>query len=558
MANLKPFVSGFWLKLRNREYTPLGLLVIIVLILHFSTILQPQDLVFDEQYYVPSAGYIIQGEGTDRTEHPPLAQLIITAGILVFGDNPFGWRIFTVLFSVAGLVFFYMIGRQLGLNRKYAFLATFLLSFENLSFIMGSVAMLDVFSLTFMLGSFWLYLKGRYASSGLMVALATLCKLTGILALPVILVHWLLTRPSFASPLRGEEKGEGDFPSSLRAPLLPKQSQFYKRSLEGIYPIGLFLATSLASFFLLMPLLEFAIWHKWLNPFLQVKTMLTINAGSTFAAYPSEMLSRPWDWLIRPEILTFWIDPHYIAMISPPIWVLIIPAAAYSIFILLKQKFWVLPHFLLPFWSPPVAAEATKNRPLTCHSGGVLPETPQDSEESGGVDHYYSTRLTTSGDIALFALIWFTFTYLIWISVSLISDRMSYIYYIYPAIGSVCLAISMAVAELNKLINRQSNSILKKWLDIIIPLYLLLCLGAFVILSPIPYWWKLPLCVAAYFLMRYYIESEESPEAVNSELFVTPAKASCPLRTAVYPPPQADVPQGDSACPIRTGHRKNH
>ena len=42
-----------------------------------------------------------------------------------------------------------------------SFLATFLLSLENLSFVQASIAMLDVYSLAFMLLPFWLYLKGR-------------------------------------------------------------------------------------------------------------------------------------------------------------------------------------------------------------------------------------------------------------------------------------------------------------------------------------------------------------------------------------------------------------
>jgi predicted membrane-bound dolichyl-phosphate-mannose-protein mannosyltransferase len=168
--------------------------MLIVLALHFAVITQPSEQIFDEQYYVPSANYILHGEGTNRIEHPPLGQLIIASEIWIFGDNPIGWRIFSVLFGVAGLVFFYLICRQLNLPQKYAFMATFFLSFENLSFIQSSVAMLDVFSLTFMLAAFWLYLKSRYPLSGVFIALAALCKLTGILVLPVIILHWLLTR----------------------------------------------------------------------------------------------------------------------------------------------------------------------------------------------------------------------------------------------------------------------------------------------------------------------------------------------------------------------------
>jgi dolichyl-phosphate-mannose-protein mannosyltransferase len=103
------------LKYLNRhEYTGLSLLILIILALHFATIMQPAEPVFDEKYYVPAARYILQGSGTDRIEHPPLAQLIITGGIFIFGDNPFGWRFFSIVFGadeeicISGYVFTFL------------------------------------------------------------------------------------------------------------------------------------------------------------------------------------------------------------------------------------------------------------------------------------------------------------------------------------------------------------------------------------------------------------------------------------------------------------------
>jgi hypothetical protein len=87
-----------------------------------------------------------------------------------------------------------------------------------------------------------------------------------------------------------------------------------------------------AVFFLMMPLLEFVIWHKWLNPLTQVGFMLKANALATFGASPSEMLSRPWEWILKPEILTYWIEPHYLSMISPPVWAMTIPAIAFTFY----------------------------------------------------------------------------------------------------------------------------------------------------------------------------------------------------------------------------------
>ena len=293
-------------RLDKWEYTGLCLLVLITLVMHFSTIMQPNEPVFDEQYYVTDARHILQGEGTWHIEHPPLGKLFIAFGMFLFGDNPFGWRFFSVLFGAICIVLFYLVCRKLGMSSKSSFLATFLLSLENLSFVQASVAMLDVYSLAFMLGSFWLYLKGRYLISGLSIGLSALAKLSGALALPVILLHWFFSKR--VHPMKF-------LSSMLLAPV---------------------------SFLVLMPLFELIIWrnaswHPSFNPIVQTGTMLRVSSMSTFARYPSEMLSRPWDWIIHPEILTYWIDPHYIAMISPSIWALIIPVVLYITFRAVKH-----------------------------------------------------------------------------------------------------------------------------------------------------------------------------------------------------------------------------
>jgi dolichyl-phosphate-mannose-protein mannosyltransferase len=403
------------------EYTGLCLLVLITLVMQFSTIMQPNEPVFDEQYYITDARHILQGEGTARTEHPPLGKLFITFGMFLFGDNPFGWRFFSVLFGAVCIVLLYLICRRLTMSKESSFLASFLLSLENLCFVQASVAMLDVYSLAFMLGSFWLYLKGRYLLSGISVGLSALAKLSGVLALPVILLHWFFTNRT---------RPRKFLFSMLVAP---------------------------ASFFLLMPLLNLIIWrnaswHPSFNPIEQAQTMLRISSMSTFTKYPSEMLSRPWDWILQPKILTYWVDPHYVAMISPSIWALIIPVALYITF-----------------------------------------------------------RAIKGNSVALFSLLWFASTYLIWIPVSLITDRISYIFYFYPTIGAICIGLALGLSQLSDIGRTGQTGKFRMMARLAIPGFLLLHLASFVILTPVSYWWKLPACVALYVLARLFLKTDESP-----------------------------------------------
>lgn len=162
-------IRKIWNKLFEKEYTFLCVLIVISLAIHFAIIFNPPKVVFDEVHYVSDARTIITEHATNRLEHPPLAKLIITAGMVIFGDNPFGWRIFSILFGVTNILLLYLICRRLKMSRLASNFAIFLVAFENLNFVQSSVAMLDVFSLTFMLLSFWLYLRElpcvRYFSS---------------------------------------------------------------------------------------------------------------------------------------------------------------------------------------------------------------------------------------------------------------------------------------------------------------------------------------------------------------------------------------------------------
>lgn len=110
------------------EYTWLCLLVVIILALHFSVIKIPDKTVFDEVHYITDARGVISGSETVRGEHPPLGKLFVIAGMLIFGDNPLGWRFFSVILGTISIVLFYLICRNLSMSKRASFLATFLLA----------------------------------------------------------------------------------------------------------------------------------------------------------------------------------------------------------------------------------------------------------------------------------------------------------------------------------------------------------------------------------------------------------------------------------------------
>ncbi|MDV2989083.1 MAG: glycosyltransferase family 39 protein [Dehalogenimonas sp.] len=404
-----------------------GLMVLVGLFLaaHFAVVASPTTPFFDEKYYIVDARHIIAGDGTDRIEHPPLGKLIISSGILIFGDNPFGWRIMPVLFGAASIVLLYLICRRLNLGGRAAFFVTFLFALENLSFVQSGIAMLDVFSVTFMLASFYLYLRGNWLSSGVFIGLAGLAglaKLTGFLALPIIALHWLLTNR------------------------------------RKVRRFALSLAAAPAAYLAVLPLLDWVIWGKFINPVTETKTMLDVLSASTFANLPSEMLSRPWEWLTQIELITYWPEPHYLAMLSPTLLLLWLPAAIYTV-----------------------------------------------------------AKLRDKAPWALFAAVWFAGTYLLWIPATLITDRISYIFYLYPAVPAIALFTGCALLALESRLLRDRlvwRVKVGRWLITVVAL---IHLGLFIYLSPLPYWGKLVFGLAFYVLLRYYLNRADN-EPLNTEV----------------------------------------
>jgi predicted membrane-bound dolichyl-phosphate-mannose-protein mannosyltransferase len=287
---------------------------------------------------------------------------------------------------------FYFVCRRLGMSKLASNIATVLLALENMTFIHASIAMLDVYYLTFMMGAFLLYLNRRYIASGVSVGLGALAKLNGALALPAIIIHWIFS------------------------------SQ--KRSWWFLLTI-LF---AILAFVELMILFDFAIVQRFSalhDPIYRIKEMMSLSGSLTFQTVTHEAASRPWAWLLSYKPMAYWYNPNYTGAISPSVWALTIPTFGYMVFRAIKRS------------------------------------------EAG-----------------LFGAAWFTSTYLLWIPASILTDRVSYVFYFYPTIGSICLGMGMGLYDLLSLFRRRASGKLKWTALVIVILVLLAHLASFIILSP--------------------------------------------------------------------------
>ncbi len=407
-------------RLLKWEYFWLSLIVIATLVLHLSTITKPAELVLDEQHYVPDALSIIENHRTIRPEHTPLGKLFIASRILLFGDNPVGWRLFSVIFGSINIVLFYFICRELRMSPRASSIATFLLALDNLTFLQASVAMLDVYCVAFMLASFLLYLKGKYPLAALALSLSALAKMTGFLALGAIGLHWLIT---FFKTYKDPAMVTAELTNS-------KPTRWWLKYLiiERRVVIQFFASMLLAplSFLLLMPVFDFIVSQKFMRPIDRILDMTALMSSLTFATTTHDFMSRPWEWVIFPRMLPYWYVPRYVAAISFTIWALIIPTIVYMGF-----------------------------------------------------------RAVRGGSASIFGLAWFVSTYLVWIPLSILTDRISFVFYFYPTVGAICIGLGMGLSQLLDIWQIRKTGKLRWFSLLAVWGFLILHMVVFVILSPV-------------------------------------------------------------------------
>ena len=122
----------------------------------------PAEIVFDEVHFVAQARHYIRAEPF-LDPHPPLAKLVIAAGILLFGDHPWSWRIGNALIGILLVALTYMLGRRMFASRLAGALAASFVICDGMFLVDSRIAVIDIVYLTFAAWSYLLLF--RFAES---------------------------------------------------------------------------------------------------------------------------------------------------------------------------------------------------------------------------------------------------------------------------------------------------------------------------------------------------------------------------------------------------------
>ena len=168
-------------------------LILIWLAIHLLLITQPNSPVFDEAHYTQAARDLLKGVASN-IEHPFLGKAWGALGMLIFGDNAFGWRIIIIVFGALTVYTFYHLARRY-LSERMALLAAAYLGFDHMFFTHSGLFLLEIPALFFAILAFKYYFERRIVLAAVSMGVSILSKETSLFLLfTLILLHLATTR----------------------------------------------------------------------------------------------------------------------------------------------------------------------------------------------------------------------------------------------------------------------------------------------------------------------------------------------------------------------------
>jgi dolichyl-phosphate-mannose-protein mannosyltransferase len=253
-------------------------------------------LIFDEAYYV-NAARVIAGihppkgapyadaplHKDPNAEHPQLAKLIIVAGIELLGDNPWGWRIGSVIFGLIAIMAMYALVRAARGSPWLAVGACAVMALDNLMLIHGRIATLDIYVVAMALVAAVFYVRGWALASGIALGVASCMKLVGLDVIPAFVlleafrVVWARGSPGIRATLRART-----------VPLLVMLAATSATLLLGVWLMDL-----------LVPAYDPGSHITYAgNPFTHIAHMLSYAAKLKAIPNATGISSTPWQWLL--------------------------------------------------------------------------------------------------------------------------------------------------------------------------------------------------------------------------------------------------------------------
>ncbi|MBI2995734.1 MAG: phospholipid carrier-dependent glycosyltransferase [Candidatus Melainabacteria bacterium] len=174
--------------------------IIFAFIVRMVNLTYPEKITWDEIYYVVDTQKMLHNEPY-FIDHPPFGRWLIALGILIWGNNAFGWRISQAIFGTLLIPVSYLIGKKIFTHKFSGLLTAFFITFELIFLTYSRMGLVDIFLIFFIASSFLLFITSCesslnnktayliYILSAIVSGLAIAVKWTGV-TIFLILLFW--------------------------------------------------------------------------------------------------------------------------------------------------------------------------------------------------------------------------------------------------------------------------------------------------------------------------------------------------------------------------------
>ncbi len=189
--------------MKRAQLSALIALIFFGALTRFVNLGRPNELVFDEVYYVDGArdflahGVELEKGAAEFIVHPPVGKWAIALGIKLFGDNSFGWRAAAALVGTLSILLVFLIAQQLFKSFFISISAAALVTLDGLHLVMSRTALLDIFLSFFILLAFYLLLRNQLWWAGIVFGLALGTKWSAVYVLAAVGFYLLIRERRF-------------------------------------------------------------------------------------------------------------------------------------------------------------------------------------------------------------------------------------------------------------------------------------------------------------------------------------------------------------------------
>jgi dolichyl-phosphate-mannose-protein mannosyltransferase len=477
-----------WQRIWHWEYLGLVVIIVVTLGFHFSAIMRPTTIVWDEKWYVGDARSIITGFGDVRPEHPPLGKLFIVAGELIFNGFKVpekdtgvitrralnGESSDTKIYVSDASVF--KLGMTIRIDKEHMNINGIDTGLNQIT-VERDVGGTSLYShiqdqpvFVFTDNAFgWRFFSIIFGTLGIIV-FYLICKKLGLSWKATMIATFLFAIDDMTFIHSGLALLDVYMVTFMLAAILLYLNENYllcgvfvalsaECKLAGVliiiaffvhfliyrknkgYRFAASLVVAALSYVVFIVVFDYFLNGSLENPLTRISSMLSSTAANDFSVPKLSIASRPWTWLYpqfvqmyynSPNVpfIVYSYDPQYISFISSTIQIFIVPTLGYLIYKAVKGS----------------------------QTAGLL-------------------------------LLWFATTYILWIPLTLATNRVTFVFYFLPTTPAICIGLGMAISDImgwlkskRERAGRTSNGV-KAWYGLIC-FYFLLHFAIFIVFNP--------------------------------------------------------------------------